>query len=60
MKTALLTFCLLIGYSTTQAQDMHYWTQQYGARSSMLGGAVIHGLDDNSAVFYNPANLAYI
>jgi len=42
------------------AQDTHYWTQQYGARSSLLGGAVIHGLDDNSAVYYNPANLAFI
>ncbi len=26
----------------------------------MLGGAAIAGLDDNSAVFYNPANLAFI
>lgn len=43
-----------------QAQDSHYWTNQYGARASLLGGAAIAGLDDNSAVFYNPANLAFI
>lgn len=42
------------------AQDTHYWSNQFGARSSLLGGAVIAGLDDNSSVYYNPANLAFI
>ena len=41
-------------------QDTHYWTNQYGARAALLGGAVIAGSDDNSAVYYNPANLAFI
>lgn len=40
--------------------DTHYWSIQFGARSSFLGGSVIAGLDDNSAVYYNPANLAFI
>ncbi len=56
-------FLLIIGLgwgSLCQAQDMHYWTQQFGARAALLGGAVIHGSDDNSAVYYNPANLAFI
>ena len=47
-------------FTQLQAQDTHYWTNQFGARASFLGGAVIAGCDDNSAVFYNPANLAFI
>ena len=56
-----LGFGLTFGISfRIQAQDTHYWSNQFGARASLLGGAVIAGLDDNSAVFYNPANLAFI
>ena len=36
------------------AQDSHYWTLQYGPRSSLLGGAVIGSVDDVSGTFYNP------
>ena len=39
------------------AQDTHYWTLQYGSRSSLLGGAVVGGVRDNSAVYYNPGAL---
>lgn len=60
MKNNLLfLFCFAI-LTQIQAQDTHYWTNQFGARASLLGGAVIAGLDDNSAVYYNPANLAFI
>ena len=47
------------------AQDAHYWTFQYGPRSSLLGGAVIGSVNDVSATYYNPgalplsANLAF-
>ena len=40
------------------AQDSHYWNHQYGARSTLLSGAVIAGVDDASATFYNPGALA--
>ncbi len=40
------------------AQDAHYWTIQYGPRSSLLGGAVIGAVDDVSATFYNPGALS--
>lgn len=40
------------------AQDAHYWTLQYGPKSSLLGGAVIGSVDDVSATFYNPGALA--
>ena len=39
------------------AQDAHYWTFQYGPRSSLLGGAVIGSVSDVSATFYNPGAL---
>lgn len=42
------------------AQDNLYNTQQFGARSAMLGGAVVAGVNDNSAVYYNPAALAFL
>ena len=50
-------FCLLIGGSVT-AQDAHYWTLQYGPKSSLLGGAVIGAVDDVSATYYNPGALS--
>lgn len=38
-------------------QDAHYWTQTYGTRSTLLGGAVIGSVDDLGATFYNPGKL---
>lgn len=40
------------------AQDAHFWTLQYGPRSSLLGGAVIGSVDDVSGTFYNPGAVA--
>ena len=40
------------------AQDAHYWTFQYGPRSSLLGGAVIGSVNDISGVYYNPGALS--
>jgi hypothetical protein len=42
------------------AQDDHYWSQQYGAESTLLGGAMVGGASDNSAIYYNPGSLAFI
>jgi len=42
------------------AQDDHYWSQQYGAESTLMGGAMVAGVSDNSAVYYNPGALAFI
>ncbi len=42
------------------AQDGHYWTQQYGTRSMLLSGSVIGGVNDLGAVYYNPARLSQI
>lgn len=42
------------------AQENHYWTQQYGGRSALMGGAAVAGANDNSAIFYNPSLLPLI
>lgn len=62
MKRAALVLVLLLCYysNSSLAQDTHYWTQQYGARANFLGGAAIAGLDNNSSIYYNPANIAFI
>ena len=44
----------------SSAQDTHYWNNQYGPRSILLGGAVIGSVTDMSATFYNPGALGYI
>ena len=58
---AFLPFFLLSALvKTTYAQDGHYWTEQYGVRTTLLGGAVIGSATDLSAVFYNPGRLALL
>ncbi len=56
--TALSAVCLLLIPARARAQDAHYWTNQYGPRASLLGGAVIGSIDDVSGTFYNPGSLA--
>ena len=58
----LLQFLLIFTFISicAQAQDTHYWTNQYGNRTALLGGAVVGGIDDNAMVFYNPSALAFI
>jgi hypothetical protein len=41
-------------------QDSHYWTNQYGTRATLLGGAVIGSVLDLSATYYNPGGLSLI
>ncbi len=35
----------------------HYWVHNYNSTSSLLGGAVLAGDGDNTAIFYNPATI---
>jgi hypothetical protein len=56
----ILTTLLLTSTSVLLAQDSHYWTNQFGNRARLLGGAVIGSVDDVSAVYYNPGALALV
>jgi hypothetical protein len=40
------------------AQDAHYWTYGYGPVGQLTEGAIVGGVEDLSAVYYNPAALA--
>lgn len=42
------------------AQDSHYWTYQLGDRATLLGGMVVGGVVDLSAVYYNPGALSLL
>jgi len=50
---------LLLGNGAA-AQETNYWTEQYGARSMLLCGAVSGSVNDMSAVYYNPGALGYL
>jgi hypothetical protein len=60
MKAALSFLLLLLTGSFISAQDTHYWTQQFGTRSALMGGAVIGGVKNHSVIFYNPGGLGFI
>ncbi len=57
-KFLAVVFYLLLTI-VTSGQDYHYWSEQYGGEASLLGGAALAGLGDNSSVFYNPAAMAF-
>jgi hypothetical protein len=55
LSIVFITIC-----TSLQGQINHYWTNQIGARSTMLGGAVVGNVRDNSSIYYNPGGLAFI
>ncbi len=59
-STWLLAALLCCTGCNLAAQDTHYWTHQYGARSGLMGGAVVAGCDDTGAGYYNPGRLGFI
>ena len=60
--TGSVACCVMVALSfqPAAAQDTHYWNNQYGPRSMLLGGAVIGSVHDMSATYYNPGALGYI
>ena len=55
--TTIISFFI---YCISFGQDTHYQTQQFGTRSALLGVAVVGGVRDNTALFYNPGSLGFI
>ncbi len=65
MMRANTFFCILLVLLTgltgsVAAQEFNYLMNEVGPQSSMLSGAVTAGVKDNSAIYYNPAGLAYV
>jgi hypothetical protein len=59
MKTIItLFFLVLAGFA--KAQDYHHWSEHFGARASLLGGAATAGLGDNATAYYNAAAMTYV
>ena len=50
----MILILVLFGTSRVLAQEMNYNTFQVGSRSALMGGAVVGGVRDTSATFYNP------
>jgi hypothetical protein len=48
----------LIAAGPAAAQDAHYWNYNYGPEGTLTEGTVVGGVNDLSAVYYNPAALA--
>lgn len=59
MRT-ILFFCITFIINSINAQDYHQWSEHFGARASLLGGAATAGLGDNATVFYNSAAMAFV
>lgn len=55
----LIVVALLTIHVPFLAQDNNYWNMQFGAKSSLLGGAVVGGYTDNGAMYYNPGALNF-
>ena len=51
---------VLLACGPARAQDAQYWTNDYGNRARLLGGAMVGSASDLSAVYYNPGRLALL
>ena len=63
MRRELVAVTLLLlvsGIGLGWAQEMNYNTFQVGSRSVLMGGAVVGGVRDTSATYYNPGALAFV
>lgn len=56
-KLFLLSFLFLFVIGVHAQLLNHYWVHNYNSTSSLLGGAVVAGDADNTAIFYNPATI---
>jgi hypothetical protein len=60
-RTAVFAALSCLALATfARPQDSHYWTNQYGTRATLLGGAVIGSVLDLSGTYYNPGGMSLI
>ena len=59
---AILILIHVLGLLSIKAncQVRHYWSQTGGISASLLGGAAVAGLKDNSALYYNTAAMSFV
>lgn len=55
----LFFVCIFLSLSV-KAQESNYANYEVGSKATMLGGAVVAGIDNISAAYYNPGALAFI
>ncbi|HET9317985.1 MAG TPA: hypothetical protein VFQ51_20490 [Vicinamibacteria bacterium] len=59
-RGTVLAAAVLLAASRGGAQDAHYWTYGYGPVGQLTEGVLVGGVNDLSAVYYNPGALALI
>ena len=60
-QLVVVTFLLVVGGTQLVcAQEVNSNTFQVGSRSALMGGAVVGGVRDTSATFYNPGALGFV
>jgi hypothetical protein len=59
-RTVLAAVLSLALTPLARPQDSHYWTNQYGTRATLLGGAVIGSVLDLSGTYYNPGGMSLL
>lgn len=53
-------FILLFLCSSFTYGQNHYWSQQYGAINTLIGGSNVAEVRDNASIFYNPGASGFI
>ncbi len=59
-KVIVIAVLLITTATSAYGQGSHYWSLQYGTRSTLLGGAIIGDADDLSATYYNPGAMTLL
>ena len=59
-KVSSIIIILILLSCKLYSQGTHYWNQNYGTRSNIIGGQVIGSVEDITAVYYNPGYLGLV